>query len=71
MKGRAVLILLLAALSLSAQDQTPVFHATSELVLVDVQVLHTKTGAPAPALQAADFQVSEEGVSQDIAQFSR
>jgi hypothetical protein len=44
----------LAAMAPFAQDQTPVFRATSELVLVDVQVLHNKTGAPAPALQAAD-----------------
>jgi VWFA-related protein len=41
------------------------------LVLVDVQVRHTKTGAPAPALRAEDFQVSEEGISQPILHFSR
>lgn len=62
---------LLAAMSLCAQDQTPVFRATSELVLVDVQVLHTKSGTPAPALQASDLQVSEEGVPQEILYFSR
>ncbi|HWF48387.1 MAG TPA: VWA domain-containing protein [Bryobacteraceae bacterium] len=71
MRGLAVLGLLLAALPVRAQDQTPVFRATSELVLVDVQVLHTKTREPAPLLQAGDFQVSEEGVSQRILQFSR
>ena len=53
------------------QDQTALFRATSELVLVDVQVLHTKTGAPAPLLHAGDFQVSEEGVPQQIVHFSR
>ena len=63
--------LLLAAVTLYAQDSTPVFHATSELVLVDVQVLHKKSGAPAPALQASDFQVSEEGAPQQILHFSR
>jgi hypothetical protein len=67
----AVPSLLLSATLLSAQDQTPILHATSELVLMDVQVLHTKSKAPAPALQASDFQVSEEGVSQEILQFSR
>jgi VWFA-related protein len=67
----AVLNLLLAAIPLCSQDETPVFRATTELVLVDVQVLHTKTGSPAPALQASDFQVSEEGVPQEILHFSR
>jgi VWFA-related protein len=56
---------------LCAQDQTPVFRATSELVLVDVQVLHVKTGTPAPLLQASDFQISEEGAPQEILHFSR
>ena len=66
-----ILSLLLAALSLRAQDRTSVFHATSELVLVDVQVLHNRNGSPAPALQASDFGVSEEGVPQQILHFSR
>ena len=38
---------------------------------MDVQVLHTKTNAPAPALQARDFQIFEEGVPQQILHFSR
>jgi Ca-activated chloride channel homolog len=71
MRDLAVIGLLLAAMPLYSQDQTPVFRATSELVLVDVQVLQRKTGAPAPALQAGDFQVSEEGVPQQILHFSR
>jgi VWFA-related protein len=70
MKGFTVLSLL-AAMPLCAQDQTPVFRATSELVLMDVQVLHTKTRAPAPVLQAADFHISEEGAPQEILHFSR
>ena len=71
MKGLAVLNLLLTAMPSCAQEGTPVFRTTSELVLVDVQVLQTKTGAPAPALQATDFQVSEEGVPHEILHFSR
>jgi VWFA-related protein len=67
----AVLGLLLAAMPVCAQEATPVFRATSELVLVDVQVLHTKSRAPAPALQANDFRASEEGVRQEILHFSR
>ncbi len=71
MRRFGVLSLLLAAMPLHAQDETPVFRATSELVLVDVQVLHRKSGAPAPALQAADFRVYEEDTPQEILQFSR
>ncbi len=67
----APLSLLLAALPLCAQDEPPVFSATSELVVVDVQVLYIKSSTPAPALQAGDFQVSEEGVPQQILKFSR
>ena len=67
----AALLFLLHAISLSAQEQTPVFRTTSELVLIDVQVLHTKSGSPAPELHAADFKISEEGVPQEITHFSR
>ena len=71
MRHSALLSSLLTAARLFAQDQTPDFRATSELVLVDVQVLHTKTNAPAPALQARDFRIFEEGVPQQILHFSR
>ncbi len=54
-----------------AQDSTPVFRATSELVLVDVQVLDRKTRTPAPSLTPADLSISEEGVQQQISLFSR
>src|SRR5215510_5713218 len=71
MRVLTALLLLLAALPVAAQDETPVFRTTSELVLVDVQVLHSKTGAPAPALRPGDFQILEEGSAQEIVQFSR
>ena len=71
MRSLAVLSLLLAPTPLWTQDPNSVFRATSELALVDVQVLHIKTGTPAPALQASDFKVSEEGVPQEILHFSR
>ena len=71
MRKLAVLSLLSVAIPVCAQDETPVFRASSELVLVDVQVLHTKTMAPAPALQAGDFQVSDGSVQQEILHFSR
>lgn len=71
MKKRALLGLLLTAMQLWAQEATPVFRTTSELVLVDVQVLHAKSRAPAPVLQASDFRAFEEGVRQEILHFSR
>jgi len=71
MRSLTAVSLLLTILPLAAQDSTPVFRTTSELVLVDVQVLHTKSGAPAPALKPADFQVFEQDTPQEIVQFSR
>jgi VWFA-related protein len=64
-------LLLLFAPALFAQEEMPVFRASTELVLVDVQVKHVKTGTPAPTLQAKDLRVFEEGAPQDIIQFSR
>jgi VWFA-related protein len=67
----ALFLCLLCAAPLEAQEQTPLFRTTSELVLVDVQVLQVKTGSPAGALTAKDLRVFEEGVPQQIVQFSR
>jgi len=67
----AFVALLLSLTSLGAQEQTPLFRTTSELVLVDVQVLRVKTGEPAGALKAKDLRVFEDGVLQEISQFSR
>ena len=71
MSRAVILSLLLFAAPLRAQDGIPVFHATTELVLVDVQVLHNRTRTPAPALQAKDLRVFEDGMEQEILQFSR
>jgi hypothetical protein len=38
-----------------AQDVPPVFQATTELVLLDIQVLHKRTHTPAPLLRAKDL----------------
>ena len=58
----ATLSLLVAAAPLRAQDATPNFQTTTELVLVDVQALQ---------LQAKDLRVFEDGVPQEIRQSSR
>lgn len=65
-----VSILALAVVA-CAQTSTPVFRATSELVLLDVQVLHKKTHTPTASLRARDLRVFEDGVPQEILEFSR
>ena len=57
--------------AVAAQEADPVFKATSELVLLDVQVVHKKTGASISALHAGDLQVFEDGKPQQITFFSR
>lgn len=54
-----------------AQDAMPVFRATSELVLLDVQVIHQKTNTAAGLLEARDFELSEDGKPQKISFFER
>ena len=71
MSKPALVVLFFCLTPLGAQEQLPLFRTISELVLVDVQVLQIKTGAPASGLRAADLRVFEEGVPQEITQFSR
>jgi len=54
-----------------AQEQVPTFRATSELVLVDVQVVHKKTNTSIASLRREDLQVFEDGEPQQISFFSR
>ena len=50
----------------ATDDPIPVFHASSELVLVDVAVEDKRTGLPVAGLEAADFQIAEDGAPQQI-----
>jgi VWFA-related protein len=62
----------LAALTASAQQPTaapPVFHATSELVQVNVVALD-KHGKPVPDLRREEFQLFDNGVRQEIRLFT-
>ena len=68
---RLIALCLILSASAFAGDGPPVFHATSELVLVDVQVLNARTQTPAPLLEAGDLSISEEGAPQKITVFSR
>ena len=67
MRATAACFALLACLA-AAQD-TAVFRATSELVLLDVQVVHSKTKTATGQLQARDFELQEDGVRQEISVF--
>lgn len=62
---------LLVAVAAWGQDATPVFRATSELVLLDVQVIHNRTNTSKSDLQAKDFELSEDGAAQKITFFGR
>ena len=76
---RPALCLLLAALLLSAADaqtaqtQEPdeVIKVNTELVVIDAQVLHKKTGRIIATLGRDDFQLYEDGVKQEITFFSQ
>lgn len=75
----AVVLLLAAALAvrapISAQDpqplpQTPIFRSAVTLVPVDVRVTD-RSGQPVTDLKPEEFQVTEDGVKQEIRHFSQ
>lgn len=68
---RASPLLVLAVAAAWAQDTTPTFHATSEVVLVDVAVIHKTSGTPSPLLHQPDLELYEDGVRQEVKFFSR
>jgi VWFA-related protein len=51
-------------------DAGPTFRASSELVEVDVLVEQKKTSIPIRSLHREDFEIYEDGVRQQISQFS-
>src|SRR5690348_12425600 len=59
------------ATALAGQESQPLFRTTSELVLLDVQVIHKKTATSTAALRRDDLQVFEDGKPQTITFFSR
>jgi hypothetical protein len=65
---------LLSSSLLSSQDsakEPPLFRATADLVMVDVQVVHKKTKTSTASLMQRDFEVREDGVQQQILFSSR
>ncbi len=71
MRGCFAACATLLAAAAGGQDATPVFRATSDLVLLDVQVIHNKTNTSMGQLQARDFELSEDGAPQKISFFGR
>ncbi len=67
----AALFATLLSVTAVAQDGAPVFRMTSDLVLLDVQVIQKKTNPSTGALLRKDLQVFEDGKQQEIAFFSR
>ena len=68
---RPALCLCLLAFAARGQDSNAIFRTTSELVLLDVQVLNAKTKASTGALEAKDFEVYEDGTRQEVSVFGR
>ena len=79
MMGRKLFLfifLLLANLSTYPQDPAPnhseaVLTFTTDLVVVDAQVLNKKTGRIVGGLKREDFLLYEDGIRQEIAHFSQ
>ena len=68
---KPILCLSLWAFAAWGQDDPTVFRTTSQLVLLDVQVLQAKTKTSAGGLEAKDFEVYENGTRQEISVFGR
>jgi VWFA-related protein len=68
MTTRAIAAAILAVLSLASRPesppQTPVFHASTSMVSVDVSV--RRGNVPVPGLTTADFTLTDSGVRQQI-----
>lgn len=68
---RSALCLCVLAIAAWGQDDAAVFRTTSQLVLLDVQVLSGKTKTSTGTLAAKDFEVYEDGTRQEISVFGR
>src|SRR5579872_7313395 len=67
----AILCGTLLASACAGQDGTAVFRTTSELVLLDIQVIQKKTNTSTAVLRRKDLQVFEDGQPQKISFLSR
>ncbi|HEY6393019.1 MAG TPA: VWA domain-containing protein [Bryobacteraceae bacterium] len=62
---------MLPLILLAQAPPEPIIRVTVDLVVVDAQVVHKKTGRPVGALKREDFELSEDGVRQEIVSFSQ
>jgi len=69
--NRGAILTFLGAACFAHAQPDPVFKVTTDIVVVDAQVVHKKTGRPIGALKREDFQLLEDGVRQNIAYFSQ
>jgi VWFA-related protein len=65
-----LLLLYLPLHAQSAQEAPPVIHISSQLVVLDALVENKKTGELLGTLGPHDFQLAEDGASQQIGYFS-
>ena len=66
------LALLFSSFESEAQDkQEEPLRLSTQLVVIDAQVLNKKTGSPVQGLTERDFVVYEEGVRQQLTHFSQ
>ena len=67
-----ILALLLSSFRSQAQDtQEEPLELSTQLVVIDAQVLNKKTGLPVQGLTERDFVVYEDGVKQQLTHFSQ
>jgi VWFA-related protein len=67
-----VALCIMRLITAGAREQgTEVFRTTSELVLLDVQIVHQKTLRATAAVRPKDLQVFEDGQPQHISFFAR
>lgn len=71
MMPRGILTVLLVLGTVEAQEAAPVFRTTTDLVLVDAQVINKKTKTATGQLDRSDFLIFEDGVQQEIRYISR
>lgn len=71
--GNIIMAVLIACASVSAQtpeQPQEVLRISTDLVVLDAQVQNKKTGAIIGNLKPADFELTEDGIKQEIAYFS-
>lgn len=64
-------VLFAPAVAAQQSDSEEVIKVNTDLVVLDVQVINKKTGQPVGNLKREDFELSDDGVKQEISYFSQ